>query len=268
MSLIPGDHAPPPNTLPPPPRPRPSLPASLGLGGGLGAARPCCCLSSQTGRLGLATLGFGTDVCKLTGGWESSDLHPGADRPSPPPPPLTPLPLGAPGQSHPPILPSQEPQAGWGGGQSPQRRPGRREERLEASTGDTLKTPILCNPQLSMAQTKLERNPKRAQSGAAAGPWRPRRVHRARGQDIFREPAWQAFLSPLGRGHPRGWGGTSALSCSQQSDTGHTQGLSRLLQVRGRPELTERAQAAGRQPGLAPSCRGRRELKDVAAFAR
>lgn len=77
-----------------------------------------------------------------------------------------------------------------------------------------------------MEQTKAEWNTKWAESGAAMGLWHPRCGNRAQGQDIFGEPAWQAFPNPWVEAIRQG---TSALSCSQQSGLGRTQGLSQLL---------------------------------------
>lgn len=190
-------------------------------------ARPCRCLSSQTGRLSLATPGFGTDVCKLTGGWESSDLHPGADQPPLPPLPLTPLPPGPTSQSQPPILPSHEPQGVGellGASRSGLRTRGRR-------WGPPLTTPDFSFPRYCAIRSSAWGKPRLngTPNGLNLGPLQVSGVpggETAQGQDRFWEPARQAFPNPCIEATPRG---TSALSCSQQSGLGHTQGLSRFL---------------------------------------
>lgn len=88
----------------------------------------------------MATPGFGTDVCEITGGWESSDLHPGADQLPLPPQPLSRLLPEAPGQSQPPILPSHEPQGVGDLQRSQQKCPEDQGERTGASAGNTLTT--------------------------------------------------------------------------------------------------------------------------------
>lgn len=143
----------------------------------------------------MATPGFGTDVCEITGGWESSDLHPGADQLPLPPQPLSRLLPEAPGQSQPPILPSHEPQGVGDLQRSQQKCPEDQGERTGASAGNTLTT-TPDNPQLSMEQTEAEWNPRWAQLGVAMGVWDPRCRKRTQRQDIFWKPARQEFPNP------------------------------------------------------------------------
>lgn len=121
MSVTRDDHPPPPHTLPP----TRSQPAPfLAFREGLGAARPCCRLLSGS----KAQLRDLEQMSELTGGWESSDLHQGADQQPLPPLPLTRSPKEARASGHPLSLPQAE--LSRRGGWNQQRWPEDQEESL------------------------------------------------------------------------------------------------------------------------------------------
>lgn len=161
MSVAADDHLPPP---PPPPAPR--SPPAAAVASVKGQEPPHPLLPFIPDGEALPQRQPHLEQMSERRGWESSDLHQGAGRASPPPP--APSPSGA-GRERPPRL-TAEP--GWEHGDIP--RP--------------LLPLILCNPWLRLEQTE--------------GQWD--KVGQLRGS-----------VSIPSEGPPQG---TSALSCSQQSD--------------------------------------------------